>query len=211
MVNCLDITVLPRYVLSLCIITQKLTSQSNGPWKFGPVGSQPENSEELPLGSEPLITQLRPSNQTRTPLSKYTKSTRDQNIPARAEVTDGSTVAGSRGKISLTDYATRPSAVSAFCRAVLRKLIPPQFYGSGRDKACNRDILMKHVDLFVRMRRFESLSIHEVCKGIKVRHKKEVVLRKSRANMSIVRLHACPGWNLQALGGRILHLHGSCQ
>lgn len=27
---------------------------------------------------------------------------------------------------------------------------------------------MKHVDRFVRMSRFESLSLHEVCKGLKV-------------------------------------------
>ncbi|KAG2412542.1 hypothetical protein HFD88_010099 [Aspergillus terreus] len=142
--------------------------KSDGPWKFGPVVSQPENPEELPLGSEPLTTQLRPFNETRTLLPKDTGYTQDQNFSVFPEVTDGSTVISSSRKISLTDYATRPSAVSAFCRAVLRKLIPPQFYGTGRDKTCNRDILMKHVDRFVRMRRFESLSIHEVCKGIKV-------------------------------------------
>lgn len=71
-------------------------------------------------------------------------------------------------KLSLTDYATPASSVSAFCRAVLRSLIPPQFYGIGQHKLNNQHVVFKHVDRFVRMRRFESLSIHEICKGIKV-------------------------------------------
>lgn len=71
-------------------------------------------------------------------------------------------------KVSLTDYATPASSVSAFCRAVLQSLIPPRFFGNGRDGLCNRKVVMKHVDSFIKLRRYESLSLHEVCKGLKV-------------------------------------------
>lgn len=74
----------------------------------------------------------------------------------------------SKQKPCLTDYATPASSVSAFCRAVLKRLIPNEFLGVGEGGISNRQILMKHVDRFVRLRRFESLSLHEVCKGLKV-------------------------------------------
>ncbi|KAL2002309.1 hypothetical protein VTN02DRAFT_216 [Thermoascus thermophilus] len=71
-------------------------------------------------------------------------------------------------KPCLTDHATPASAVSAFCRAVLTRLIPNEFLGVGPDGMANRQILMRHVDRFVRLRRYESLSLHEVCTGLKV-------------------------------------------
>lgn len=71
-------------------------------------------------------------------------------------------------KLSLTDYATPASSVSAFCRAVLQRLIPPRFFGDGEHGLWNRKIVMKHVDCFIKLRRYESLSLHEVCKGLKV-------------------------------------------
>ncbi|OJD10445.1 hypothetical protein AJ78_08549 [Emergomyces pasteurianus Ep9510] len=71
-------------------------------------------------------------------------------------------------KPSMTDYATPPAAVSAFSRAVLLKLIPNELYGYGEDGIKNRDIIMRHVDSFVRLRRFESLSLHEVSQGLKI-------------------------------------------
>lgn len=71
-------------------------------------------------------------------------------------------------KLGLTDYATPASSVSAFCRAVLLKLVPFRFFGDGPDGSFNRQLVMKHVDNFIKLRRFESLSLHEVCKGLKV-------------------------------------------
>ena len=73
-------------------------------------------------------------------------------------------------KVSLTDYATPPSSVSAFCRAVFQKLIPRQLLGDGPEGISNYKIVLRHIDRFVEMRRYESLNLHEVCKGIKVRH-----------------------------------------
>ncbi|EQL28452.1 hypothetical protein, variant [Blastomyces dermatitidis ATCC 26199] len=71
-------------------------------------------------------------------------------------------------KLQMTDYATPPTAVSAFCRGVLLKLIPNELYGYGNDGIKNRDIIMRHVDSFVQLRRFESLSLHEVSQGLKI-------------------------------------------
>lgn len=73
-----------------------------------------------------------------------------------------------KSKLSLTDYATPASSVSAFCRAVLHKLLPPRFFGDGEHGLWNRKMVMKHVDSFIKLRRYESLSLHEVCKGLKV-------------------------------------------
>lgn len=78
-----------------------------------------------------------------------------------------------RPKICLMDYATPTSSVSAFCRAALQKLIPADFFGVGLEGASNRRTVMKYVDQFIRISRFESLSLHEVCKGLKVRHVEE--------------------------------------
>ncbi|KAJ5804517.1 uncharacterized protein N7518_000820 [Penicillium psychrosexuale] len=71
-------------------------------------------------------------------------------------------------QVSLTDHATPPSSVSAFCRAVIQKLIPRQFWGVGPDGISNFKLVLRHVDRFIKLRRFESLSLHEVCKGVKI-------------------------------------------
>lgn len=59
------------------------------------------------------------------------------------------------------------SNVSAFCQAVLSKVIPHEFYGTGQVQHHNRRILMKNVDRFIRLRRFETISLHEVLQGWK--------------------------------------------
>lgn len=78
--------------------------------------------------------------------------------------------ASRKAPVNLTDYATPASSVSAFCRAVIQKLIPRQFWGAGPDGISNFKLVLRHVDRFIKLRRFESLSLHEVCKGVKVRH-----------------------------------------
>lgn len=74
----------------------------------------------------------------------------------------------SRPKLTLTDYATPASSVSAFCRAVLQKVVPLKFFGEGTEGRSNRNLVLKHVDYFIKLRRYENLSLHEVCKGLKV-------------------------------------------
>lgn len=125
-----------------------------------------ENNE---LGSsieENLVTQL----QARTPSS--TRQPYTQNHDPEAAVTEEKTKTKGRSKrkVNLTDYATPTSAVSAFARAVILKIVPHRFFGEGPEGLANRKIIMKHVDAFIKLRRFESLSLHEVCSGLKVRY-----------------------------------------
>jgi telomerase reverse transcriptase len=81
---------------------------------------------------------------------------------------DGNKPAFQKTQVSLTDYASPTSSVSAFCRAVIQKLVPRQFWGVGPDGNSNLRLILRHVDRFIKLRRFESLSLHEVCKSIKV-------------------------------------------
>ncbi|KAG8165152.1 hypothetical protein KVR01_005427 [Diaporthe batatas] len=69
---------------------------------------------------------------------------------------------------SMTDLATPISQVSAFCQAVLSKIIPHEFWGHGDVQAHNRGMFLKNVDRFVKLRRFETMSLHEVMQGVKV-------------------------------------------
>ncbi|POS72887.1 telomerase reverse transcriptase [Diaporthe helianthi] len=69
---------------------------------------------------------------------------------------------------SMTELATPVSQVSAFCQAVLSKIIPHEFWGQGDVQTHNRAMLLKNVDRFVKLRRFETMSLHEVMQGLKV-------------------------------------------
>lgn len=145
-----------------------LTAQDVGPWKLGPTNSQEGlTGKESCTAAEQLITQPRDAQQhaTRDMIPVESPQTKNE-INDTEEGTAKSTVPGP--KQSLMDYATPSSSVSAFCRAVLRKLIPPHFFGVGQHQKSNQEIVFSHVDRFIRMRRFESLSLHEVCKGLKV-------------------------------------------
>lgn len=145
-----------------------LIAQDVGPWKLGPTNSQEGSTGKASrTASDQLVTQPRGAKQ---------HAARDMG-PKESPRTRNSTHDTGKGtaksivpepKQSMMAYATPSSSVSAFCRAVLRKLIPPQFYGVGQHQKSNQEIVFSHVDRFIRMRRFESLSLHEVCKGIKV-------------------------------------------
>lgn len=51
----------------------------------------------------------------------------------------------------------------------MHNLLPNDLFGVGADGVRNREIVMRQVDGFVRLRRFESASLHEVVEGVKVR------------------------------------------
>ncbi len=69
---------------------------------------------------------------------------------------------------SFTSLATPHSDVSAFCRAVLTNVIPDGFWGGSAQGLENRGVVMRHVDKFIRLRRFENMSLHTVCQHLKV-------------------------------------------
>ena len=125
--------------------------ESTGPWKLGPLSQSDSDSKSS--ASQPLITQPK---LTEAPLSPET----NPDDPGRPTIPPP--------KPTLIDHATPASSVSAFCRAVLQKLIPPRFFGTGQHGLSNKRTILKRVDQFIRMRRFESLNLHEVCQGLKI-------------------------------------------
>ncbi|KAI9772335.1 MAG: hypothetical protein M1840_001084 [Geoglossum simile] len=71
-------------------------------------------------------------------------------------------------KQSFTDFATPVAKVSAFCRAVIHNIIPGEFWGTGETGEWNERIMMRNVDRFVTLRRYESLALHEALQGLKI-------------------------------------------
>ncbi|KAK4681468.1 Telomerase reverse transcriptase [Podospora pseudoanserina] len=69
---------------------------------------------------------------------------------------------------SLTELATPTSSVSAFCQAILAKVIPNEFWGHGDAQEHNKACLLKKVHEFIHLRRFESMCLHEVMQGMKL-------------------------------------------
>jgi len=70
---------------------------------------------------------------------------------------------------SFLPYATPAEHVSGFCRAILTKLLPKDTFGSGSDGANNWHKIMNHLDAFVRMRKFETVNLHELVQGLRVK------------------------------------------
>ena len=71
-------------------------------------------------------------------------------------------------RASVIDHATPASHVSAFCRAAVSKVFPDELWGSADVGRHNKDVVLRHVDGFVRMRRFESATLHTVMQNLKV-------------------------------------------
>ena len=71
---------------------------------------------------------------------------------------------------SLVDLATSTTQVAAFCGAVLSNIIPNEFWGSGEGMLHNKKLVLQKADRFIKLRRFESMTLHDVLQGIRVRH-----------------------------------------
>lgn len=69
---------------------------------------------------------------------------------------------------SLIPFATPTADVSAFCRAVLSKIIPRAFWGDGPEGSRNQAVVMQNVNRFIHLGRHERLSLHTVSQGLKV-------------------------------------------
>lgn len=69
---------------------------------------------------------------------------------------------------SIVELATPLSQVSAFCQAVLCKIIPSSFWGEGETRRHNTAVFLRKVDHFIRLRRFETMSLHEISQELKV-------------------------------------------
>jgi telomerase reverse transcriptase len=69
---------------------------------------------------------------------------------------------------TLVDLASPVAHVSAFCRAALAKIVPDEFWGTGAIQEHNKTSFHRKVDTFIRLRRFENLSLQDVMQGLKV-------------------------------------------
>ncbi|KNG48986.1 telomerase reverse transcriptase [Stemphylium lycopersici] len=107
-----------------------------------------------------------------SPKPEWRKSTLQPkpDLPTTAESSKsdcgGVAASGTRSiqQISFVDMACPTAHVSAFCRAIISKVIPEAFWGSGH----NKDIVMYWVDQFLNVRRFESFTLHQVTQKIRV-------------------------------------------
>ncbi|RDL40109.1 uncharacterized protein BP5553_00088 [Venustampulla echinocandica] len=71
-------------------------------------------------------------------------------------------------QLSMMLHATPQAMVSAFCRAVLTRLIPKEFWGTGQVQAHNEKIFSHNVHRFIELRRFENLTLHELSQGLQI-------------------------------------------
>ncbi|KAI9664915.1 MAG: hypothetical protein M1821_006363 [Bathelium mastoideum] len=71
-------------------------------------------------------------------------------------------------KTNFLHAATPSSHVSAFCRAAIKKVVPLEFWGNGETAIHNLSRVLLHVDKFVRARKHETLTLHEVLEGLKI-------------------------------------------
>lgn len=69
---------------------------------------------------------------------------------------------------NLVEIATPSSQVSAFCQAMLSKIIPNQFWGDGETQIHNKAMILQKIDHFIKLRRFETMSLHEISQDLKV-------------------------------------------
>ena len=69
---------------------------------------------------------------------------------------------------TLSSAASPASSVSAFCQAVLSKIIPDDFWGSGDIRHHNKTRVMRKIDKFIKLRQYESMSLHDVVQDVKL-------------------------------------------
>ena len=63
--------------------------------------------------------------------------------------------------------ASSVARVSAFCRAVIRNVIPFELVGAESVQSPNWKVLMQQVDKFLRLRRFETVTLEDILQGLK--------------------------------------------
>lgn len=116
-----------------------------------------QQGERKPASLGSSLPQLKEAASSKRSRRRATKSTRPRQN-ATLDMT---------GKM-IVDFATPVSHVSRFCQLVLSKIVPDEFWGTGPDQKHNKEIVMRNVDRFIRLRRYETISLHDTCQGIKV-------------------------------------------
>jgi len=73
-----------------------------------------------------------------------------------------------KGKVDPTAHATPHANVSAFCRTVFERVFPTEFWGLGLDGETNMRTVSRNIDEFIRLRKGESLTLHDVLQDVQI-------------------------------------------
>ncbi|KAH4908622.1 hypothetical protein HBI80_055510 [Parastagonospora nodorum] len=113
--------------------------------------------ETLPLSSKPEWRKhnVRPDSENSGPST---------DSPNESNLTTGPKNDNSTEQACFTDMACSTADVSAFCRAVVARVIPNAFWGD----ESNKRVIMYWVDQFISLRRFESLNLHQVTQKLQI-------------------------------------------
>jgi telomerase reverse transcriptase len=130
---------------------------------LGKGAAQTTEDRSLPLESSKSIEEIS-SRDDDAALDESNSSNLLLEVPNRAE--DQST--------SMLDQATPMANVSAFCRAVILQIIPNEFWGTTEECSYNRKIILRKMDQFINLRRFENMTLHEVMDGLRVSATQEI-------------------------------------
>ena len=66
-------------------------------------------------------------------------------------------------------YATSEQSVSSFCKAALFHILPRDTFGKGEDGIHNNKMILRHIDRFVWMRKYETINMHELVQGLRLK------------------------------------------
>jgi telomerase reverse transcriptase len=70
---------------------------------------------------------------------------------------------------SFLPHSTPAPNVSAFCKAVLQRVLPGDVLGTGDDGKHNWKMFLRSVDRFVVLRRFETMTLAQVCQDLRIK------------------------------------------
>lgn len=84
-------------------------------------------------------------------------------------------------------HASTCAQVSAFCRAAIQNVFPPDAFGDGGVKSNNFRLLMNCVDRFIHLRRYETLSMHDLVHGLSLSDIQWLVPQKAEKGVRMSR------------------------
>lgn len=67
---------------------------------------------------------------------------------------------------NIIGLATPAGQVSAYCRSVVTKVFPSQLWGNGQEGCRNKETILKNIDKFIKLRRYETMTLHDVLQNL---------------------------------------------
>ncbi|KAF3912145.1 hypothetical protein ABW21_db0205925 [Orbilia brochopaga] len=123
----------------------------------------PPSNTASPMASMRFKTQTS-RRKSKTPRSKRTSL----EGPAAVSQTAKTSAGDPNTQDPILLYETKSHNVYIFLRAVLGNIIPLEFWGIDKAAIRNRDVFFGHLERFVKLRRYESLTLHNVLQGFKI-------------------------------------------